>query len=116
MSSRCSAGTGEPAGRRIDRNHLVPEAAQRRNHLRGARDRDVPLLARAAKENRDLHPGFCLSVFRPNAATIFTRPRASGLLPRDTPRSSGYDYRTGSCMSYVQVVLHPKAPPGARVR
>jgi IclR family transcriptional regulator, pca regulon regulatory protein len=31
-------------------------------------------------------------------------------LPRDTPGRNGYDYRTGSCVSRVQVVLHPKTP------
>ena len=31
-------------------------------------------------------------------------------LPRDTPRRSGYDYRTGSRVSCVQAVLHPKTP------
>jgi len=31
-------------------------------------------------------------------------------LPDDTPRDNGYDYRTDSCVSSVQVVLRPKAP------
>ena len=32
-------------------------------------------------------------------------------LPRDTPERSGYDYRTASCASRLQVVLQSKAPP-----
>jgi IclR family pca regulon transcriptional regulator len=32
-------------------------------------------------------------------------------LPRDTSRRTGYDYRTGSCVSCLQFVLHSKAPP-----
>jgi IclR family pca regulon transcriptional regulator len=37
--------------------------------------------------------------------------RARTALPDDTPRGSGYDYRTHSRVSCAQVVLHSKAPP-----
>src|SRR5262249_52935888 len=48
---------GQPPGRRVDRYYLMPEAAQRGDDLSSAGDRDIALLTRATKQNRDLHAG-----------------------------------------------------------
>src|SRR6266850_1205896 len=43
------------SGSRIERDHLVPECQQRLAHAGSRADRDLPLLARASHQDRDLH-------------------------------------------------------------
>src|SRR5690242_18899577 len=90
----------EPADGGIHRHHLVAQRAQHRDHLRGARDRDVTLLTRTTEQHRDFHRTTLQrrcrvrKVGSANYPTILTRrtppaPTTSGYRARSAARPAG---------------------------